>query len=74
MIRANSSGSSNQTMGVSASSAAGESAEAEMEGQEDDPREFVVDEPEETSPVGDGLDLVRTLPVLYAGALVLNCP
>lgn len=59
MIRANSSGSSNQTPGASASSAS-EPAEAEMEGQEDDPREFVVEEPEETSAMGDGPDLVRS--------------
>ncbi|KAN0087454.1 hypothetical protein V8E55_006075 [Tylopilus felleus] len=57
MIRANSSGSSNQTPGASAA----ESAEvngAEIEGQEDS-REFVVEveEPEETPAMRDGLDL-----------------
>ncbi|KAF8555227.1 hypothetical protein OG21DRAFT_928362 [Imleria badia] len=61
MIRANSSGSSNQTPGASAS-LAGESAaadDAEMESQEEDPREFVVDveELEETPTIGDGPDL-----------------
>lgn len=60
MIRANSSGPSNQTPGASAA----ESAEvngAEIEGQEDS-REFVVEveEPEETPAMRDGLDLVRS--------------
>ncbi|KAG9315906.1 hypothetical protein JVU11DRAFT_3556 [Chiua virens] len=58
MIRANSSGSSNQTPGAS-TSPAGESAEThdvDMESQEDT-HEFVVEELEETSAMGDGPDL-----------------
>lgn len=60
MIRANSSGSSNQSPAAS-TSLAGESTEAndaEIEGQEEDPREFVLGEPEETPAMGDGPDLV----------------
>ena len=71
MIRANSSGSSNQTAPL-----AGESAEiidAEMEGQVDDPPEVVIEETEETPATNDGPDLVRSH-LLYTGILVLNRP
>lgn len=74
VIRANSSGPSNQTLGISAS-LVGESTEvndAEMESQEEDPREFTLEEPEE-APSGDDPDLVRGY-LLYPGALVLNRP
>lgn len=66
MIRANTSGPSNPAPGASASTS--ESVEAEMEGQEDEPGEFVVEEPEETT-VNDGPDLVRSY-LLYGGPRV----
>lgn len=75
MIRANSSGSSNQTPEASAS-LVGESTEAndtEVEGQEEDPREFALEEPEETAAMGDGPDLVCGYQ-LYADVLALNRP
>ncbi|KAF8133652.1 hypothetical protein EV363DRAFT_927496 [Boletus edulis] len=58
MLRANSSGSSNQTSSVTAALAGGTEANGAEIGDQEDPREFVVDveEPEET-PVGDGPDL-----------------
>jgi hypothetical protein len=71
MIRANSSGSSNQTAPFAGESA--EAIDAEMEGQDDDPREVVIEETEETPTMGDGPDLVRSH-LLYTGILVLNRP
>lgn len=76
MIRANSSGSSNQFSGASASLADELTAanDVEMENQED-PREFIVDieEPEETPTIGDGPDLVRNY-LIYVSVPVLNHP
>jgi len=71
MIRANSSGSSSQTTSLAGGSA--EVNDAEMEGQDEDTREFVVEEMEETPAMSDGPDLVRSC-LLYAGVLVLNRP
>lgn len=71
MIRANSSGSSNQTAPLAGESA--ETIDAEMEGQDDDPREVVIEETDETPAMDDGPDLVRSR-LLYTSILVLNCP
>lgn len=68
MIRANASGLSNQT----SASPAGESAGVEAEGQEEDLREFVVDEPDESPAMDDGPDLVRSY-LLYECSCVEPC-